>query len=81
LSESKLYCIPQVSRVIVEVMPYYRWGCFLYQSRVVVRVKEFVRVKVIIRVKVVPYTLGFPMSESKLYWTFPCSESVIGSIS
>jgi hypothetical protein len=81
LSESKLYGICWVSRVKVEEMSYYRWGCFLYQSRVVVRVKEFVRVKVIVRVEVIPYTLGFPMSESKLYWTFPCSESVIGSIS
>ena len=57
-------------------MPYYKWDCFPYQSRVVVRVKEFVRVKAIVRVKVIPYTLGFPMSESKLYWTFSCTESV-----
>jgi hypothetical protein len=56
LSESKLYRIRWVSRVKVEVMPYYRWGCFLYQSRVVVRVREIVRVKVIVRV--IPYTLG-----------------------
>jgi len=37
-------------------MPYYWSGCFLYQSRVVVRVREIVRVKVIVRV--VPYALG-----------------------
>jgi hypothetical protein len=61
-------------------MPYCRWGCFLNQCRVVVRVKEFVRVKVIVRVEVIPYRLGFPLSESKLYWTFQYSESVIGSI-
>jgi len=42
LSDSELYCIRWVSRVKVEVMPYYRWGCFLYQSRVVVRVREIV---------------------------------------
>jgi len=56
LSESRLYGIHWVSRVKVEVMPYYRWGCFLYQSRVVVRVREIVRVKAIVRV--IPYTLG-----------------------
>jgi len=49
-------------------------------GRVVGRVKEFVRVKVIDRVDVIPYILGFLMTESKLYWTFPCSESAIGSI-
>jgi len=56
LSESKLYHIYWVSRVKVEVMLYHGWGCFLYQSMVVVRVREIVRVKVIVRV--IPYTLG-----------------------
>jgi len=65
----------------VEAMPNYRWGCFPYQSRVVVRVEEFVRVKAIVTVEVIPYTLGFPMPELKLHWTFPCSESVISSVS
>jgi len=46
LSESKLYHVRWVSRVKVEVMPYYRWGCFPYQNRVVVRVMEIVRVRV-----------------------------------
>jgi hypothetical protein len=80
LSEWKLYCIHWIFSVKVEVMLYCRWGCFLNQCRVVVRVKEFVRVKVIVRVEVIPYRLGFPLSESKLYWTFQYSVSVIGSI-
>ena len=46
-------------------MPYYRWGCFPYQNRVVVRVMEIVRVKVIVRVEVIPYTLGSPESKLK----------------
>jgi len=53
-------------------MPYYRWGCFLYQSRVIVRAKEIVRVeknvgvmeivraKVMVRVEVILYMLGLP---------------------
>jgi len=65
LSELKLYRIRWVSRVKVEVMPYYRWGCFLYQSRVVVRVMEIVRVKVIVGVKVKPNKLGSPESKLK----------------
>ena len=43
-------------------MLYYRWGCFLYQSRVVVRVMDIVRVQVIVRVEVVPRTLDSPES-------------------
>jgi hypothetical protein len=39
LSELKLYHIHWVSGVKVELRPYYRWGCFLYPSRVVVRVR------------------------------------------
>ena len=49
-------------------MPYYRWGCFLYLSMVIVRVRETVRVREIVRVmeivrvkaivRVIPYTLG-----------------------
>ena len=46
-------------------MPYYRWGCFPYQSRVVVRVREIVRVKVIVRAKVILYMLGSPESKLK----------------
>jgi hypothetical protein len=56
LSGLKLYHIGWIFRVKVEVMPYYRWGCFLYQSRMVVSVREVIRVKVIVRV--IPYTLG-----------------------
>jgi hypothetical protein len=63
LTESKIYRIHWVSQVKVEVMPYYIWVCFLYQSRVIVRVKEIARVKVIVRVEVILYTLGLPMSE------------------
>ena len=46
-------------------MLYYRWGCFPYQSRVLVRVMEIVRVKVIVRVEVILYTLGSPESKLK----------------
>jgi hypothetical protein len=81
LSESKLYHIHRVFQIIVEGMLYYRWGCFLYQSWVVVIVEQSCRVNVIARVEVIPYTFGFPISESKLYQNFPCSESVVGSIS
>ena len=65
LSESKLYLIHWVSLVKVEVTPYYRWGCFPYQSRVVVRVMEIARVKVIVRVEVILYKLGSLESQSK----------------
>ena len=65
MSESKLYHVHRVSRVRVEEIMYYRWGCFPYQSRVVVRVMEIVRVKVIVRVKAIPYTLGSPESKLK----------------
>jgi hypothetical protein len=37
-------------------MLYYRWGCFLYPSRVVIRVSEIVSIQVIVRV--IPYMLG-----------------------
>jgi len=65
LSESTLYHVRWVSRVKVEVIPDYRWGCFPYQNMVVVRVMEIVRVKVIVRVEVIPYTLGSPESKLK----------------
>ena len=58
MSESKLYRIRWVSRVRVEVMLDYLWGCFPYQSRVVVRVEEIVRGKIIVRVEVILYMLG-----------------------
>ena len=57
---SKLYYKCSVFQVKVDVMLYYRQGCFLYQSRVVFKVREIATVKVIVRVKVIPYTLGFP---------------------
>jgi len=53
LSESKLYHKCWVSQVKVVVMPYYRWGCFLYQNRVIIRVRLIVRVRVIVRVSVI----------------------------
>jgi len=65
LSESKINNVRWVSRVTVEVMPYYRWGCFPYQNRVVVRVIEIVRVKISVRVEVIPYTLSPPESKLK----------------
>lgn len=39
-------------------MQYYQWGCFLYQSRVVIRVRNIVSVKVINRVEVILYMMG-----------------------
>jgi len=81
LSELKLHHICWVSHVKVHVMLHYGLGSFLYQSRVVVRVKIFVKVKVIVRVKVIPYTSDFPMSESKLYWSVTGSELDISSTS
>ena len=65
MSESNLYHVHWVSRVKVEVMADYRWGCFPYQNWVVVKVMEIVRVKVIVRVEVIPYTLGSPESKLK----------------
>jgi len=65
LSESKLYLIRWVSQVKVEVMPYDRWGCFPYQSRVVVRVMEIDGVKVFLRVEVIPSKLDSPESKLK----------------
>ena len=46
-------------------MPYYRWGCFPYQSKVVVRVMVIVRVKVIVRFEDIPYMLGSPKAKLK----------------
>jgi hypothetical protein len=65
LSESKLYHVCWVSRVKVEVMPYYWWGCFPYQNRVVFRVIEIVCVKLIVRVEVILYTVGSTKSKLK----------------
>ena len=81
MSESKLYPILGVFKVKVELMPYYRWDCFLYLKRPVARVKEFATVIVIVRIELIPDILGFPMLESKLNCTFPCSESIIHFIS
>jgi len=65
-SQLKLYCICLVSWVKVGVMLYYRWGCFLYQSRVVVRVSEIGRV--------ILYMLGLPC-QSQSYTGLPHVQS------
>jgi hypothetical protein len=63
LSESKLYHVCWVSQVKIEVIPYSGWGCFPYQSRVVVvRVKQIAPVKTIVRVKDIPCTMSSPES-------------------
>jgi len=46
-------------------MPYYGWGCFAYQSGVIIRVKEHVRVKVIVIVECILDRLGSPKSKLK----------------
>ena len=65
MSELKLYHVHWILLSQVEVMPYYRWGWFLYLSRVVVRVREIVRVKVMVRVEGILYTFGSPESKLK----------------
>jgi len=67
LSEKMLYCTSCVFQLNVNVMLYYRWGCFPNYSRLIVNIWEIVRVTVIIRVEVTPYPLCYPESELKQY--------------